>query len=82
MVISDITIYGGTMKLHKQTVQEEHIDHKKTGREAREERKRSGKTQRFVAEKMGVTPVYLCELEKGRRKWTAEFEKAFNAAIE
>lgn len=44
-------------------------------------RLRKGRTLAFVAQRMKITVSYLCDLEHGRRAWSADLIKRYEAAL-
>lgn len=69
------------MKLPIDFVKVERIRHAEAGRVARTERLLAGLTLREVAKRMGHVPSYICDLENGRRGWSAKLAAKFNKAI-
>ena len=65
------------MKLHFVNTRE--IDSEKTGAEISDAR--GDITQAAIAAQMGITASYLCDLEKGRRAWTADLHARACAAL-
>lgn len=53
------------------------IDHERM----REMRKKARKGLNDTAAKMAISPSYLCDLEHGRRAWSAKLEELFKEAI-
>lgn len=51
------------------------------GREKREKREFIGLSLRRVAVRMGISMGYLCDLELGRRHWTEDMVRRFEAAL-
>lgn len=61
---------GRAMKLQKQL-----------GEELRGKRKAAGVSLRFVAKCLKISPMYLSDLERGNRIWTAKRVNDFLAAL-
>jgi predicted transcriptional regulator len=64
---------GGTGKV---------IDDKALGRELNKKRMAKGVKLREVAREMKFSASYICDLEKGRRQWSADLEKKYRLALE
>lgn len=57
------------------------VDHAALGHKMRQEREGMGMTQTEVAREMKVTRPYVCDLEHGKRNWTASMAKRYLAAV-
>lgn len=57
------------------------VDHASLGHDLRAEREKVGLSQKEVAYAIGLSPAYLCDLELGRRSWTAGRVAKYLAAI-
>jgi hypothetical protein len=52
-------------------------DDAELGKQMQDKRKAAGFTLKHVAEGMGVSIGYLCDLEHGRRLWSAKLQESF-----
>jgi|TARA_Y100000310_G_C20691033_1_gene822216 transcriptional regulator with XRE-family HTH domain len=57
------------------------IDHDETSRWYRRRRKNLGLTYRQISRRTNLSISFLCDLEKGRRKWNKTTGKLYNKAI-
>lgn len=52
-----------------------------TGLALRTMRRKDNISMREIARRMCITPAYLCDLERGNRKWTDDLCKRFQNAL-
>lgn len=57
------------------------LDHTAMGEALRTKRKTAKLSLRVVAKAMGISAMYLCDMERGRRLWSADRIKRFESAL-
>jgi predicted transcriptional regulator len=57
------------------------VDHRALGHDLRAEREKMGMSQAEVARAMGTSATYVCDLEQGKRNWTASTVNKYLAAV-
>jgi predicted transcriptional regulator len=57
------------------------VNHAALGHKLREEREAMGMSQAEVARVMKVVPTFVCDLEHGKRNWTARMVQRYLAAV-
>lgn len=63
------------------TKQVEVIDHAATGAAMREKRMAAGLSLREMGERLHLSSMFLSDLERGQRNWTAERVQQFTDAL-
>lgn len=57
------------------------VDHRSLGHDLRAEREKMGVSQAEVARLIGTSKTYICDLEQGKRNWTANMVNKYLAAV-
>ena len=70
------------MPLVSRMVSKLEINHERTGARMRELRKSREISLRSIATEMGYSPPYICDIELGRRNWTKELARKYEAALQ
>jgi len=57
-------------------------DDKILGAQLKKKREKAGLPLREVARQMGLSASYICDLEHGRRSWSADLKKRYHGAVD